>query len=98
VITGTSETAPAVKRHDMQASRRRGSKASHCLELDRNVNGLLHPSTHGTGCRLHVPTVGIKNGKVKLFLCLTNSALRHEGVYGRGCIDLNFLDLGTSWR
>jgi hypothetical protein len=30
----------------------------------------------------------------KLFLCLTNYALRHEGVLGSGC----FLDIGTSWR
>jgi hypothetical protein len=29
--------------------------------------------------------------KVKLPLCLTNQALRHEGVWGNGCI-------GTSWR
>jgi hypothetical protein len=35
---------------------------------------------------------------VKLSLCLTNSALRHEGVWGSGCINPNFLDLGTSWR
>jgi hypothetical protein len=25
-------------------------------------------------------------------------ALRHEGVWGSGCIDPAFLDLGTSWR
>jgi hypothetical protein len=25
-------------------------------------------------------------------------ALRHEGVWGSGCIDLHFLDVGTSWR
>jgi hypothetical protein len=36
--------------------------------------------------------------KVKLSLCLTNYALRHGGVWGSGCIDPNFLDLGTSWR
>jgi hypothetical protein len=36
--------------------------------------------------------------KVKLSLCLTNYALRHEGVWGSGCIDTYFLDLGTSWR
>jgi hypothetical protein len=24
--------------------------------------------------------------------------LRHEGVWGSGCIDPCFLDLGTSWR
>jgi hypothetical protein len=37
-------------------------------------------------------------GKVNLSLCLTNSALRHEGVWGSGYIDPYFLDLGTSWR
>jgi hypothetical protein len=36
--------------------------------------------------------------KVKLSPCLTNEALRHEGVWGSGCIDPHFLDLGTSWR
>jgi hypothetical protein len=36
--------------------------------------------------------------KVKLSLCLTNLALRHQGVWGSGCIDPLFLDLGTSWR
>jgi hypothetical protein len=36
--------------------------------------------------------------KVKLSLCLTNWALRHEGVWGSGFIDPRFLDLGTSWR
>jgi hypothetical protein len=36
--------------------------------------------------------------KVDLSLGLTNEALRHEGVGGSGCIDIHFLDLGTSWR
>jgi hypothetical protein len=36
--------------------------------------------------------------KVKLSLCLTNLALRHEGVWRSGCIDPHFLDLGISWR
>jgi hypothetical protein len=36
--------------------------------------------------------------KVKLSLCLANQALRHEDVWGSGCIDPHFLDLGTSWR
>jgi hypothetical protein len=36
--------------------------------------------------------------KVKLSLCLTNLALRHEGVWGSWCIDPHFLDLSTSWR
>jgi hypothetical protein len=34
--------------------------------------------------------------KVKLSLCLTNQALRHEDVWGSGCINPCFLDLGTS--
>jgi hypothetical protein len=36
--------------------------------------------------------------KVKMSQCLTNAALRHEGVWGSGCIEPHFLDLGTSWR
>jgi hypothetical protein len=42
---------------------------------------------------LHKPSL-----KVKLSLYLTNEALRHEGVWGNGCIDPYSLDLGTSWR
>jgi hypothetical protein len=40
----------------------------------------------------------VRQGKVKLSLCLTNEAVRHEDVWGSGCIDPRFLDLGTSWR
>jgi hypothetical protein len=29
---------------------------------------------------------------------VNGKALCHEGVWGSGCIDLRFLDLGTSWR
>jgi hypothetical protein len=36
--------------------------------------------------------------KVKLSPFLTNQTLCHEGVWGSGCIDPHFLDLGTSWR
>jgi hypothetical protein len=36
--------------------------------------------------------------KVKLSLCLTNSALRHEDVWRSGSIDPRILDLGTSLR
>jgi hypothetical protein len=36
--------------------------------------------------------------RVKLSLCLTKQALHHEGVWGSGCIDPHFLDLGTSWK
>jgi hypothetical protein len=31
----------------------------------------------------------------KVVLCLTNKALRHEGVRGSGCIDPRYLDLVT---
>jgi hypothetical protein len=44
----------------------------------------------------HVTAMILKTGK--LSLCLANFALRHEDVWGTGCIDLHFLDLGTSWR
>jgi hypothetical protein len=39
-----------------------------------------------------------RDTKVKSSLCLTNYALRYENVRGSGCIDTNFVDLGTSWR
>jgi hypothetical protein len=32
---------------------------------------------------------------MKLSLCITNEALRHEGVWRSGCTDPRFLDLGT---
>jgi hypothetical protein len=35
---------------------------------------------------------------VKLFLCSTIYALRHEGIWVSGCREPQFLDLGTSWR
>jgi hypothetical protein len=38
------------------------------------------------------------DSKVKLSLCWTNYALHHEDVWGSGCIDPHFLDLGTSRR
>jgi hypothetical protein len=37
-------------------------------------------------------------GKAKLFLCLTNYALRHEDVLGSGCIGPHILGFGASWR
>jgi hypothetical protein len=36
--------------------------------------------------------------KIKLSLCLTNKALRHEDLWGSGCTNQRPLDLGTSWR
>jgi hypothetical protein len=40
----------------------------------------------------------ITRGKSKIALCLSNEVLRHQGLWGSGCIDPYFLDLGTSWR
>jgi hypothetical protein len=37
----------------------------------------------------------IKGGKAVPVL---NKAQRHEDVWGSGCVDPRFLDLGTSWR
>jgi hypothetical protein len=34
---------------------------------------------------------------IKLSLRLTNYALLHKDVWGSGCIDSSFRDLGTSW-
>jgi hypothetical protein len=46
-----------------------------------------------------IPTeLSRSEGKVKSSLCLTNYALRHEDVWGSGCIDQRLFDLGTSWR
>jgi hypothetical protein len=39
-----------------------------------------------------------KRNKVDLCLCLSNSALRHEDVWGSGCVDPCIFDLGISWR
>jgi hypothetical protein len=36
--------------------------------------------------------------KIKLSLYLSNQALRHKGLWGSGCTETHFLDLGTSWR
>jgi hypothetical protein len=42
------------------------------------------------------PLPSDKGQKVKLSLCLTNYAPRHEDVWGSGCIDPRIPDLGTS--
>jgi hypothetical protein len=57
---------------------------------------------------VHILTIVLRKAKkassyltkanVKLSQYLTNQALRHEGVWGNGCIDPCFLFLGTSWR
>jgi hypothetical protein len=37
------------------------------------------------------------SSSVKLYLCIANDALRHEGIWRSGCIDPRFLDLSTRW-
>jgi hypothetical protein len=39
-----------------------------------------------------------RNSELSSFLCLTNYTLRHEDVWGSGCIDPHFLDFATSWK
>jgi hypothetical protein len=46
----------------------------------------------------HLKQYKLKDKKVKMSLCLTNEALRHEGVWGSGRIDTHFLDPGNGWR
>jgi hypothetical protein len=43
-------------------------------------------------------TLPFGDTEVKLSLCLTDQALRHEDIMGNGCIDPYFCGLGTSWR
>jgi hypothetical protein len=52
----------------------------------------IHDFTFTANCRL------LRGKVVKVSLCLTDYALLHEGVWGSGCIDPHFLDLGTTWR
>jgi hypothetical protein len=35
---------------------------------------------------------------LNVFRLPSKQGIHHEGVWGSGCIDPNFLDLGTSWR
>jgi hypothetical protein len=51
-----------------------------------------------TRCEMISENVCLCDDKVKLSRCLTNQALCHEGVWGSGCIDPHFLDLGSCWR
>jgi hypothetical protein len=50
-------------------------------------------------CYTTLAKIRIIIGKtVKVSLCLTNYALRHEDVWGSGCTDPRILDVGTSSR
>jgi hypothetical protein len=68
-------------RQDIGYPRRRW--AQNCFSLGTTRDSILELSQGG-------------KVKVKLSLCLTNQALRYEGVWGSGYIDPHFLDLGTS--
>jgi hypothetical protein len=49
--------------------------------------------------KIEVSTGSIHFGNMpKISFCLISYALRNEGVWGSGCIDQYFLDLGISWR
>jgi hypothetical protein len=68
------------------------------------ISGFQMPSISGTvNCRFFSKSPAscsqvVWKIKVKLSLCLTNWALRHEDLRGTGCIDPRFLDVGTSCR
>jgi hypothetical protein len=63
------------------------------LPEQKKVTGGLDPVN-----REGVPAQLFVKKNVKLSLCLIKYALRHEDVWGSGCIDPHFLGLGTSWR
>jgi hypothetical protein len=55
----------------------------------------IHPTTTPLQAQKLRPCTRILLGKVSL---TGNQALRHEDVWGSGCIDPRFLDLGVTWR
>jgi hypothetical protein len=66
------------------------------MNVSRNTIGLFVIQIEMSWCPYK--DIGINRlWKVKLSL-ITNYSLRHEDVWGSGCIDPRFLDLGTSWR
>jgi hypothetical protein len=40
----------------------------------------------------------VRPRRINLSQCLTNEALRHGDLWGSGCTDPCFLDIGTRWR
>jgi hypothetical protein len=73
------------------------------VRLGHGCTAQLHPhnairDTLHAYTELYSTYVSSRVVKVNLSLCLTNKALRHEGVWRSGCIDPHFLDLGTNWR
>jgi hypothetical protein len=65
------------------------------LKIEIRSKIIFHPVK--TSVHLYRITSYKYSVKVTLSLCLTNSALRHEGVWESGCIGPRFL-LGNSWR
>lgn len=43
------------------------------------------------------PVMAVVQLARELSLCLTIWTLCHENTWGRGCIDLDFLNLGSTW-
>jgi hypothetical protein len=74
-------------------------------KIDRDANSLAEEQMRVRSPRKSERTLlcegdlyQTSEAKVKLSLCLINYALRHEYVWGSGCIDRRFLDHGTSCR
>jgi hypothetical protein len=106
-MTAADTSAHQQNQHNLQPV----SAASCRLAIPSNHSTYtVSYSTFSVGCKLdiylsiYLPILSLPSRfssnpiKVKLSLCLTNWALRHEGVWGSGCIDPHFLDLGASWR
>jgi hypothetical protein len=68
----------------------------HRSSFSPNTN-VLPAISHSTNYSLFI-NHPMSNTIYSLDTNLTNQALRHEGVWGSGCIDPYFLDLGTTWR
>jgi hypothetical protein len=67
-------------------------------EIRASSNLLLIAVVHNNNNYYYYDYYYYYKGKVNLSLCLTNQPLQHEGVWGSGCIDPRFLNLGVSWR
>jgi hypothetical protein len=97
-----------------QGNGSKGLVSPHLIRLSHHFSLLLFQilTEHGPSPRTKTSTRCVTNSlplretdsqcttaiELKLSLCLTNYALRHEGVWGSGCIDPRILYIGTSWR
>jgi hypothetical protein len=73
------------------------------FSLYRNVKYKMAPHIvnavqHNCSALLEISMSIIRRNMKNFPMCLTNYALRHEGVWGSGCIKQPFPDIGISWR